>query len=88
MGDHRGKEGSEGEPERHVADALAGVKAWGLHGVWVVWWWAQNSEHGLTLAAGYGLGGAGLYRMKPGSAARAFQVAQAPAQAIRHSATL
>jgi hypothetical protein len=32
MGDHRGEEGEEGEPERKIANALAGVKAWGLHG--------------------------------------------------------
>jgi hypothetical protein len=54
MGDHHGEENAKGEPERKIANALAGVKAWGLHGVWVVWWWAQNSEPAGTLAAGYG----------------------------------
>ena len=71
MGDHRGEEGAEGKPERKIANALAWTEAGRLHGAWVVWWWAQNSEPAATLAAGYGLGGAGLYRMKPGSAVRA-----------------
>jgi hypothetical protein len=41
MGDHRSEEGAEGEPECKIANALTGVKAWGLHGVWVVWWGSE-----------------------------------------------
>jgi hypothetical protein len=65
MGNHHGKEGGESQPEGQIAKALAGVKAWGLHGVWVVWWWqAQNSEPAGTLAAGYARRGGGRYKLQ------------------------
>jgi hypothetical protein len=32
MGDHHGEKGAEGEPQGEIADALASVEAWGLHG--------------------------------------------------------
>jgi hypothetical protein len=50
--------------------------------------WANRS--GLERILGYGDNGMcrGCYETKAGSACRAFQVAQAPAHAMRHSATL
>ena len=88
MADHHGKKGAKDDEQKPIANALAGVVAKKGHGPVRMGGWANRS--GLERILGYGDNGMcrGCYETKAGSACRAFQVAQAPAHAMRHSATL
>jgi hypothetical protein len=78
MGNHRGEESGESNEQDPIASKAMGAES--KHGC------VRGSE-GIVRVGRVGRG-AERYEMKPGSEARAFHVAQAPAHASRSSSTL